>query len=130
MPAGRPTDYKPEYCERVIEYGKEGLLPVSMASRLCVTKDTLHQWAKVHKEFSDAFNEARIHCEAFHMERAVQTAHGDRQGSAPMTKFILSAAFGYREASESVNTLQGPDGSALDVGTKITIVRPPKREDG
>lgn len=130
MPAGRPTDYRPEYCEKVIEYGREGLLPVSMASRLSVNKDTLHQWAKVHPKFSDAFNEARIHCEAFHMERAVQTAHGERSGNAPMTKFILSAAFGYRESAESVNTMQNPDGSAIEAGTRITIVRPPKRVDG
>lgn len=33
------------------------------------------------------------------MERGVQTAHGERGGNAPMTKFILSAAFGYRETS-------------------------------
>lgn len=130
MAGGRPTDYRPEYCEKVIEYGKEGLLPVSMASRLRVTKETLHQWARVHPAFSDAFNEARIHCESFHMERAVQTAHGERAGNAPMTKFILSAAFGYREASESVNTMQNPDGTAIEAGTRITIVRPPKRSDG
>ena len=119
--AGRPTDYREEYCERVIEYGKEGLLPVSMASRLCVTKETLHQWARVHPTFSDAFNEARIHCEAFHMEKAVETAHGNRPGNAPMTKFILSAAFGYREATESVNTMQNPDGTAIKP-SRITVV--------
>ena len=99
MPAGRPSEYKPEYCERVIEMGKEGLLPVSMAARLGVTKVCLHEWARVHEAFSYAFDQARVNCEAFHVERGIQTAHGERPGNAPMTKFILSAAFGYRETT-------------------------------
>jgi DNA-binding XRE family transcriptional regulator len=83
----------------VIELGKEGMLPVSMATRIGVAKDTLHEWARVHPEFSAAFTIARSFCEAFHLERGIQTAHGERQGNAPMTKFILSAAFGYRETA-------------------------------
>lgn len=106
MPAGRPSDYDPAFCEQVIEFGKEGLLPVSMAVRLGVTKSTIHLWAKVHPEFSDAFNLAREHCEAYHMEKGCETAHGLRNGNAPMTKFILSAAFGYRETSEVENTVK------------------------
>jgi hypothetical protein len=97
--AGRPSDYDPAFCEQVVEFGKEGLLPISMAARLGVTKSTIHLWAKVHPEFSDAFDLARAFCEAYHMERACETAHGSRSGNAPMTKFILSAAFGYRETS-------------------------------
>lgn len=77
-----------------------------MAVRLGVTKSTIHLWAKVHPEFSDAFNLAREHCEAYHMEKGCETAHGLRNGNAPMTKFILSAAFGYRETSEVENTVK------------------------
>lgn len=55
------------------------------------------------------------------MEKAVETAHGNRPGNAPMTKFILSAAFGYREATESVNTMQNPDGTAIKP-SRITVV--------
>lgn len=113
MAGGRPTDYRPEYCEKVVEFGKLGLLPVSMGVRLGVVKDTLHEWARVHPEFSDAFALARAHCEAFHMERGSETAHGERPGNAPMTKFILSAAFGYREATQVDQTVSNPDGSPL-----------------
>ncbi len=62
------------------------------------------------------------------MERASQTAHGERQGNAPMTKFILSAAFGYRESSEAVNVMQNPDGTALKP-TRITVVSPAPRHN-
>lgn len=92
-----------------------------MASRLSVSKDTLHEWAKVHAEFSDAFNKARTHCENYHMERAIQTAHGDRSGNAPMTKFILSAAFGYREAVQPIE-LTGKDGGAMQNEIMVKFV--------
>lgn len=99
MPAGRPSEYKPEYCERVIELGKEGNLPVQMASKIGVTKQTLHEWSRVHPEFSDAFALARECAEAWHVEMGTETAIGKRPGNAPMSKFLLSAAFGYRETS-------------------------------
>ena len=97
--AGRPSEYRPEYCERVIELGKEGKLPAQMAAAIDVTKVTLHEWARVHPEFSYAFDQARGHAEAWHLEKATETAIGSRGGNAPMAKFLLSAAFGYRETS-------------------------------
>ena len=56
---GRPSAYKPEYCERVIELGKDGASVMEMACELDVVRDTLYEWAKVHPEFSDAFTRAR-----------------------------------------------------------------------
>lgn len=56
---GRPTDYLAEYCERVVDLGRQGKSVVQMACELGVHKDTLYQWAKVHPDFSDAFTYAR-----------------------------------------------------------------------
>jgi len=51
---GQPTKYKPEYCEQLIEYMSEGLSFESFGAEVNVNQDTLHEWAKVHKEFSEA----------------------------------------------------------------------------
>ena len=48
MPAGRPTDYRPELCEAVIELGKQGKSLVQMAAALDITKQTLLVWEKEH----------------------------------------------------------------------------------
>jgi hypothetical protein len=56
----RPSEYKQEYCEQVIEYGKHGKSVAWMAAELGVHKDTLYEWEKVHPEFSDAFTRARL----------------------------------------------------------------------
>ena len=59
MPAGRPTDYRPEYCEAVIEYGRMGKSIAWMASELSVAKSTLQLWEKDIPEFSVAMTQAR-----------------------------------------------------------------------
>jgi Helix-turn-helix domain of resolvase len=57
-PVGRPTDYRAEYCERVIELGREGKSPSQIARDLDVARDTLYNWAEAHPEFLAAFTRA------------------------------------------------------------------------
>lgn len=61
----RPTEYKQEYCEQVIEHGKAGKSIAWMASFFDVNKDTIYEWAKVHPEFSDALTRAKAHSQAW-----------------------------------------------------------------
>lgn len=60
MPAGRPTDYRPEYCDKVIEWGKQGKSKTWIASEIGVTRETLYEWERVHPEFSDAMARAKV----------------------------------------------------------------------
>lgn len=50
----RPTKYKPDYCDLLINHMAEGLSFESFAGVLRVDRDTLYEWAKVYKKFSDA----------------------------------------------------------------------------
>lgn len=54
MPVGRPTKYKPEYCEQLIQHMSEGLMFESFAAVIDVNKDTLYEWCKRHPAFSEA----------------------------------------------------------------------------
>lgn len=56
---GRPTDYLPEYCERVLELGREGKSHTQIAASLDIAKSTLYLWMEQHPEFSDAMTRAR-----------------------------------------------------------------------
>ena len=59
MPAGRPTDYRPEYCADVIEFGSQGKSLTWMAATLGIAKATLQNWEKEHPEFLVAMTQAR-----------------------------------------------------------------------
>lgn len=58
-PGGRPSDYQPEFCARVIEYGHQGKSLTWMATELAVTRQTLHNWMDAHPEFLDAITRAK-----------------------------------------------------------------------
>lgn len=58
MPAGRPTTYNPEYCERVIALGEEGASKAEMTLELGVARSTFALWEEKHPEFSEAVKRA------------------------------------------------------------------------
>ena len=58
MAGGRPTKYDPTYCDRVIEYGKEGMSLHEMALELDVAPSTLFLWRETHPECSEAIKKA------------------------------------------------------------------------
>ena len=57
MPAGRPTKYKPEFCEVVVKAGEEGETLAGMAEACGVHRSTLNDWIEQHPEFSAAVKE-------------------------------------------------------------------------
>lgn len=59
MPAGRPTDYRAEFCERVIELGREGKSHAQIAAELGCSRRVLYDWQDKHPEFLHAIMEAR-----------------------------------------------------------------------
>ena len=60
MAGGRPSEYRPEHCERVIELGRIGMSMVEMAANIGVSRKTLEQsWPSAHAEFFQALELAR-----------------------------------------------------------------------
>ncbi len=51
---GRPSKYKPEYCEMLIKHMETGLSFESFAGVVSVCRDSLYEWEKVYEEFSYA----------------------------------------------------------------------------
>ncbi len=65
MPGGRPTSYKPEYCERVVELGAEGMGKLEICRELKIHYTTFEAWQEVHPEFSEAVKEALLQSQAW-----------------------------------------------------------------
>lgn len=56
---GRPTEYRPEYCDAVIEAMSRGLSLTAFAGTIRVARETVYKWMSVHREFSDAVSRAK-----------------------------------------------------------------------
>lgn len=56
---GAPPKYKPEFCDVVIELGKQGKSITQMACSINVVKQTLYNWMDEYPDFLDAITRAR-----------------------------------------------------------------------
>lgn len=54
MDVGRPSKFKPEYCQMLVNHMAEGYSFESFAALIDVSRETLYEWGRVHPEFSDS----------------------------------------------------------------------------
>ncbi len=92
MPAGRPTDYRPEYCEAVIDHCKDGATLTSFAASIGSHRAALYRWQDTHPEFRDACARARAACQVW-WERAFREGIKDRQFQANAALTAMCAMF-------------------------------------
>jgi len=59
MPAGRPTEYKPEYVQRAAEMCANGATDIELADELDVSVSTLYNWRAKYPEFLQAVKTAK-----------------------------------------------------------------------
>ena len=53
-PIGRPTTFKEEYCELLIEHMAKGLSIQSFAGTIGASNQAIHEWFDRHQSFADA----------------------------------------------------------------------------
>lgn len=123
MPAGRPTDYRPEYCEFVVELGKQGYSVVEMAAEIGVHRNTLETlWPAANPEFMEALTHAR-ECSQAWWERqgrvnlVMTPGMGTFQASAWSRSMSARFPRDWREKTETA--LTGADGGPVE--TKQTL---------
>ena len=56
---GRPSEYKAEYCKRVVDYMGQGYSLTAFAGEIGQSRETLYRWMSTHSDFSDAVTRAR-----------------------------------------------------------------------
>lgn len=106
-PGGRPTKYKPEYCDTIIAMGKQGKSRVQCATALDVHTDTLYEWADKHTEFSDAMKKAKEFAEAFWETRLmVMMESGELIQASPTFMFYMKCRFGWRDKDATTINLE------------------------
>lgn len=85
-PVGRPSLYRPEYCDAVVAHMAEGASLTSFAAEIDVARDTLTEWATVHPEFSAAVKRAKAKCAAWWEKRG---RDGAEKGALPGANTLI-----------------------------------------
>ena len=110
-PGGRPTSYRPEFCQRVVALMAEGRSLEGCAALLGVHPDSLYEWQKVILSFP------RPSAPAEQLpRRSGKTGCGGEAGNAQAIQWALRnrsrAASGWHHDAQRVEH-SGPDGGAL-----------------
>jgi len=102
MPAGRPSEYKPEYCKQIIEHCTNGNTITSFAKEIGVWRSTLYYWAENYPEFSDAIKEAKKAQADALFELGFEGMRGKIQGfNSTVWVFMMKNVADWRDKKES-----------------------------
>lgn len=100
---GRPTKYKPEYCQMLIEHMSQGGTFTGFAGHplVLVDIDTLYAWLKSYPEFSEAKKKAQSSSHFFYDALGVQGMTGQIQNfNATMYIFHRKNMHGWKDKSQ------------------------------
>jgi len=121
LKVGRPTGYRPEFCERIIELGKDGKTVAQIAREFDVSRSTVHLWREKFPEFSDAFTRARDLALAFWEDRGADGL-GLAGFNAGLYSFLMRSWFVNDFAEKKELTVTGKDGAPLIPQCGVLVV--------
>ena len=91
MPVGRPTLYRPEYCEMIQDFMAKGYSLGAFAGSIGVGRTTLDKWKAAHPEFADAWEIGQAKAQMKWEQRMADVADGknDARGAPVLVTFAL-----------------------------------------
>jgi len=117
---GRPSAYRPEYCEAVIDFMADGYSVTAFAGSVRVSRQTIYQWAADHPEFSDALAIGKA-AAALWWEGRLRNNAEKGEGNATAAIFGLKnrAAEEWREVNRTEHS--GPDGGPIKTEATLDV---------
>ena len=124
---GRPSDYDPAYCDKVIELGALGKSYEQIASVLGVTYRTMLNWRDTYPDFFHAMEESKAREMAWWEDLAqthmVEHKDGERLNPSLWSR-SMSARFPNKYSDRIKQEITGENGAPLLTGIQVTFVKP------
>jgi len=126
-PVGRPSQYDPAYCERIIELGRLGKSIEQIAAQIGVGTKTMYNWRDEFPEFLRALEIAK-ELELDWWENIAQNMMVENKDGSKLNSAIWSRSMAarfpkkYRESTKTEIT--GENGAPLLQGIQVTFVKP------
>jgi len=126
-PVGRPSLYKPEFCEEVIALGKIGKSVEAIGAILGVGTKTLYNWRDEHSEFLHALDMAK----EFEMQwwediaqtHMIENKESDRINATIWSR-SMAARFPKKYREQVKQEITGADGAPFLTGIQVSFVKP------
>lgn len=105
---GQPTKYEPRFCEMLIKHMALPASFESFAGSIDVDRDTLYEWRKKHKAFSDAHKKGKMKALEVFEKTLRLMGKGQIKGNVAAVLFHMKNLTTFRD--EPVNEDEGYDG--------------------
>lgn len=121
---GRPTAYKPEFCQQLVDHMEMGYSLEAFAGRIGVTVKTLYNWVDAHPEFLHAKRLGEAASVLFWESLGVQGTMGKIQGfNTAAWIFNMKNRHHWKDRVENTGTMtlqpyiiERRDGSTVELG--------------
>jgi transposase-like protein len=126
-PVGRPSLYKQEYCDRVVELGTIGKSIEQIAADIGVSTRVLFDWRDKHEEFLHALEYAKELEQTWWEDQAQAYMVENHQGprlNASLWSRSMAARFPKKYRESVKQEITGADGTPLISGIQVTFVKP------
>lgn len=117
-PVGRPSEYDPSFCGKMISLGKQGMGVEEIALEWEICKQTIYNWTKAHPEFLDAFNTAMEFSKAWWMKEG-RTSLRDKEMNARMYEIQVMNRIGWSRKNDDKQEHTG----SVTIVTKIPTIK-------
>jgi hypothetical protein len=95
---GRPTNYKPEYCQAIVEFMSQGFSATAFAASIGQSKSVIQTWANAHIDFMEAKKRAETACEAWWEDLGKRGSEGRVRGfNVGSWIFTMKNRFGWKD---------------------------------
>lgn len=106
-----------EYCERVVELGKQGASVAAMACAFDVSRDSIYEWARVHEEFSDALSRAKEWSQVYWEEKGEKGLEADKFNGGVWAKIVGCRFADYQDRNKVEHS--GPNGGPIGLTVNV-----------
>ena len=120
---GRPTLYRREMCDRLVNAMAGGLTAEAAAARIGISARSLFYWQQQHPEFLQAIQEGRQRSQLWWEERALAMANGESGNTQIVVLGLRNrsrAASGWNNDTVKLEHT-GPEGGPVEVKAEHKI---------
>lgn len=121
MPAGRPTDYREEYCDTVVKCGREGMSRAEICYELDISFATLQNWEQKYPKFLAATAHARELAQGW-WEKKGRQGIDSKTFNAQAYSLQVRNRFPRHWRDKQDLALTDPDGGPLEINVVRKVV--------
>lgn len=117
---GRPTNYKPEYCDQIVAHMAEGASVTSFAASIGAARSTVSLWMETHPDFLEAVNIGKAACAAW-WEAVSRRNAMEGGGNATLCIFGLKNMAPDEWRDKQAVEMTGESGGPIQAITEVRI---------